>query len=393
MKKIVCASLAIMLGATDFDLKALPNISDVAFDPYEPFPANEEYKYKLKEADLQLLEQTSQCNNLLSFMAKTILQESNESGEISEELQVLLNIVKSYAKKPQAESEGIENSQVAEQLPGEAAEASPAASEVAFDNKEEEQGASKLPVTSNSRLVKDNPELCELWDEEKNGPIPSNLTTGSCREFYWRCLKGHKSYRATVNNITHDRGCPECAYARRKKGVIVESVDKNGEKFLESFKDKIDEAIANGTIYRDEEGRLHFGSLVSVVQVLGIRDSTVSYVCNRAKKMGEKSEITKGRLKGLRMYFEESVKEPPRKKSRVNSEAVNKSHRKKPRCVESSSSDDSEYSSGSSSSESDSDYSSNSSSSSSDGESYSSSSGSDSDYSSNSSSSSSDSES
>lgn len=59
-------------------------------------------------------------------------------------------------------------------------------------------------------LVTVHPELALEWDEKLNRPwLPSQVSAGSDREFYWKCQSGH-SYLASVSSRARGRGCKFC---------------------------------------------------------------------------------------------------------------------------------------------------------------------------------------
>lgn len=56
------------------------------------------------------------------------------------------------------------------------------------------------------------PELCKEWDYEKNFPLtPKNVTKGSDKGVWWKCVKGH-SWKTKIFNRTGKQktGCPYC---------------------------------------------------------------------------------------------------------------------------------------------------------------------------------------
>jgi hypothetical protein len=53
-----------------------------------------------------------------------------------------------------------------------------------------------------------NPGLADEWDFEKNELLPSQVTSGSDKEVWWKCEKGH-SWKAQI--VSRNRGC-KCPY-------------------------------------------------------------------------------------------------------------------------------------------------------------------------------------
>ena len=63
---------------------------------------------------------------------------------------------------------------------------------------------------------KSNSDLLKEWDHKKNSKlkiIPNNISYGSAKKVYWICKRGH-SYRESVYNRLHGRGCPYCSNRR-----------------------------------------------------------------------------------------------------------------------------------------------------------------------------------
>ena len=72
--------------------------------------------------------------------------------------------------------------------------------------------AGQRPLAGFNDLATTEPEIAALWDGEKNAPLtPSDVTSGSHREVWWRCDRGH-SWRTQVFSLTKGgTGCPYCA--------------------------------------------------------------------------------------------------------------------------------------------------------------------------------------
>ena len=59
-------------------------------------------------------------------------------------------------------------------------------------------------------LTTTHPNLCKEWDYEKNTNIaPTEVSKGSETMIWWICDVGH-SWKASVYERTHNRGCPQC---------------------------------------------------------------------------------------------------------------------------------------------------------------------------------------
>lgn len=54
------------------------------------------------------------------------------------------------------------------------------------------------------------------WDYDLNSVNPDELAPHTNKVFYWKCLKGHPSYKASVNNKTSKTGgnCPYCSHQK-----------------------------------------------------------------------------------------------------------------------------------------------------------------------------------
>ena len=62
----------------------------------------------------------------------------------------------------------------------------------------------------NSRgLLKDNKELVEKYDFEKNTIAPDEISCFSGIKVWWKCTEGH-SWKVIVSNRVNGSGCPRC---------------------------------------------------------------------------------------------------------------------------------------------------------------------------------------
>ena len=73
------------------------------------------------------------------------------------------------------------------------------------------------PYCANKKVLKGfndlettDPSLAKQWDYQNNTSLPSEVTYGSGKQFFWKCSNGH-SYRATVDARRRGRGCPYCS--------------------------------------------------------------------------------------------------------------------------------------------------------------------------------------
>ena len=76
------------------------------------------------------------------------------------------------------------------------------------------------PFCSGNRVCVDNclqtlnPELAKQWHPIKNGDLtPSDVTTGSNKNVWWLCEKGHE-WEISVSSRTNGNGCPFCSGKR-----------------------------------------------------------------------------------------------------------------------------------------------------------------------------------
>lgn len=66
-----------------------------------------------------------------------------------------------------------------------------------------------------------NPALAKEMDTSKTGFSPQNVTHGSNKMAYWKCLLGH-SWQATVSSRARQgNGCPECSNANSSQIEIA----------------------------------------------------------------------------------------------------------------------------------------------------------------------------
>lgn len=56
-----------------------------------------------------------------------------------------------------------------------------------------------------------HPELIAEWSEKNHPTMPSEVTYGSSKQYWWRGKCGHE-WRATVKNRVHGSGCPYCSH-------------------------------------------------------------------------------------------------------------------------------------------------------------------------------------
>ena len=71
--------------------------------------------------------------------------------------------------------------------------------------------ANKTVWVGHNDLATKYPELCKEWDYEKNEALPSEITPGCNRKFWWKCRKCGYSWEVSPNKRVGGRGCPACA--------------------------------------------------------------------------------------------------------------------------------------------------------------------------------------
>ena len=68
------------------------------------------------------------------------------------------------------------------------------------------------------RYVSDNARLMAEWNWERNTDFdPSQLTIGSNRKVWWKCVKGHE-WQTTIAHRNNGRKCPYCSGKKVLKG-------------------------------------------------------------------------------------------------------------------------------------------------------------------------------
>lgn len=69
----------------------------------------------------------------------------------------------------------------------------------------------RIAIKGKTDLETLEPEIASEWDYEKNENIlPSDVLKWTEKMVWWKCKNGH-SYKATVSNRCHGRGCPYCS--------------------------------------------------------------------------------------------------------------------------------------------------------------------------------------
>ena len=87
-------------------------------------------------------------------------------------------------------------------------------------------GKEKATQSRNKTLLQDRetlahkyPELISEWDYELNAVDPKEITYGSNKKYFWKCLKGHPSFLDTIGHRVNGRGCPVCSGHKVISGI------------------------------------------------------------------------------------------------------------------------------------------------------------------------------
>ena len=77
----------------------------------------------------------------------------------------------------------------------------------------------KSIIEKRGSLAKKMPELALEWHPTKNGDLkPTDITTGSVKKVWWKCLKCGYEWQTTIaDRSSRHRGCPQCRHAHKNK--------------------------------------------------------------------------------------------------------------------------------------------------------------------------------
>ena len=68
------------------------------------------------------------------------------------------------------------------------------------------------------KYIIDNAELMAEWNWERNADFdPNQLTHGSHKKVWWKCIKSHE-WQASIADRNNRQGCPYCSSKRVLKG-------------------------------------------------------------------------------------------------------------------------------------------------------------------------------
>jgi hypothetical protein len=96
-------------------------------------------------------------------------------------------------------------------------------------------------VDSSNCLSTTHPELAKEWDYEKNLFTPEEITAGTTRKIWWKCVRyPHHSWLAAGNRRIADHGCPFCTVCVSKPETEwLESLGKPNDSEHRQVKIKI----------------------------------------------------------------------------------------------------------------------------------------------------------
>lgn len=107
--------------------------------------------------------------------------------------------------------------------------------------------AGRMVLKGFNDLAAKAPKLVDEWNYEKNGSLkPDEVTSGSNKSVWWKCLQYHHEWRADVVNRVKGTGCPYCSNRKVLKGfndfeskhpdlVLEWNYDLNGKKRPEDY--------------------------------------------------------------------------------------------------------------------------------------------------------------
>ena len=104
------------------------------------------------------------------------------------------------------------------------------------------------PYCANQKVLKGyndlqtlSPNLAKEWNCDKNnGLTPADVTIGSKKKVWWKCIKGHE-WQSTISNRTIGRGCPVCSSERNTsfpEYALLFYLKKYGIETMHSYKEK-----------------------------------------------------------------------------------------------------------------------------------------------------------
>lgn len=76
------------------------------------------------------------------------------------------------------------------------------------------------------------PSLAEEWDYEKNALLPTDISLGSSKRVWWKCLSCGNSWQATPNDRNSGKGCPVCGKEKGHRNRAKTFLEKHKENLL-----------------------------------------------------------------------------------------------------------------------------------------------------------------
>lgn len=86
----------------------------------------------------------------------------------------------------------------------------------------------RVIIPGHNSLKAKYPDIVDKeWDYELNNVDPDTIAPHNGKSYYWKCLNGHESYLARVNNKTYGNGgnCPKCSHQSFSKEFSLKSIN------------------------------------------------------------------------------------------------------------------------------------------------------------------------
>jgi len=74
-------------------------------------------------------------------------------------------------------------------------------------------------ASKENNLLVLNPELCKDWDYNKNNKQPEEYCLNGGQKVYWKCSECGWEWKASINNRSNGRGCPQCNESKGEKRI------------------------------------------------------------------------------------------------------------------------------------------------------------------------------
>lgn len=79
---------------------------------------------------------------------------------------------------------------------------------------------SNKQVSEQNNLATKNPEVLELWHEEKNVAPPESFLPGSHTRVWWKCSRGHE-WKTSIKSVAKGSRCPKCSNQTSKPEIRI----------------------------------------------------------------------------------------------------------------------------------------------------------------------------